>query len=297
MSASTCIDLLHLGVEGSIACYLIEAEEPTVVDPGPTTTLDRLVDELARLGVGSGDLRHIALTHVHLDHAGATGHLLELFPGATVHVHADGASHMSDPERLVASTRRTFGDAHDTLWGEVKPVPTDRIRPWRPGDAGPWQGLSPRETPGHIAHHVAFLDERDGTLFAGDSMGVVLSGAPPIPPTPPPAVDLEAWGRTLEYVGRLAPERFAATHFGFRSDVEPCRVELTEKLRALEARVRASFEADDGSDAEAYDKEVREELTPFMGPERVSRYFGMFSAATDWAGVAFYLKRKQREAP
>ena len=219
MTGGACIDLLHLGVEGSIACYLIEAEEPTIVDPGPTTTLDRLVDELGRLGVGPRDLRHVALTHVHLDHAGATGHLLERFPGATVHVHADGASHMSDPERLVASTRRTFGDAHDTLWGEVKAVPADKIRPWKPGDAGPWTGLRPVPTPGHIAHHVAYVDERDGTLYAGDAMGVVLSGAPPIPPTPPPAVDLRAWARTLEEIRSIAPERFGATHFGFRTDV------------------------------------------------------------------------------
>jgi glyoxylase-like metal-dependent hydrolase (beta-lactamase superfamily II) len=290
-SGAACVDLIHLGVEGSIASYLIEAEEPTLVDPGPTPTLDRLVGELKALGIGSDDLRHVLLTHVHLDHAGATGHLVERFPRATVHVHQDGASHMSDPERLVASTRRTFGDAHDKLWGEVKPVPADRIHAWAPGGPGPWKGLRPVATPGHIAHHLAFLDERDGTLFAGDAMGVVLAGGPPIPPTPPPAVDLRAWARTLEEVGRIAPARFAATHFGFRRDVEECRVALRDRLLALEARVRAALTSEDWSDGEQYDREVRAELAPFMGEDRVDRYFSMFSAATDWAGVAFYLKR------
>jgi glyoxylase-like metal-dependent hydrolase (beta-lactamase superfamily II) len=292
VSGGTCIDLVHLGLEGAIGCYLIEAEEPTIVDPGPATTIERLSQELERVGVGPGDLRHILLTHVHLDHAGATGHLVERFPGAAVHVHEDGAPHMVDPERLVASTRRTFGEAHDRLWGSVKPVPAERIRPWRPGDPGPWRGLRPLSSPGHIAHHLAFLDERHGTMYAGDSMGIVLSGGPPVPPTPPPAVDLVAWSRTLEAFQAVGPERFGATHFGLRSDFEACRRVLLERLEALEARVRRALEEGNESDAQAYDYEVRRELTPFMGEDRASRYFDMFSGATDWAGVALYIERK-----
>ena len=113
MSAHVCIDLQHLDLEGAIACYVVDGPEPTIIDPGPTTTMDRLVGELAEVGIGPNDLRHILLTHIHLDHAGATGHLMELFPNARVHVHEDGASHMVDPERLVSSTRRTFGELHD----------------------------------------------------------------------------------------------------------------------------------------------------------------------------------------
>ncbi len=291
MSAPDCIDLVHLGLEGAICCYLVDAEEPTIIDPGPTTTLDGLVAELSQRGVGSDDLRHILLTHVHLDHAGATGDLLDRFPKAVVHVHHDGASHMVDPERLVASTRRTFGDNHDRLWGEVKPVAADRIRAWRPGERGPWAGLRPVPTPGHIAHHLAYLDERDGTLFSGDSMGIVLAGGPSHPPTPPPAVDLPAWARTLDELAGIGAERFGATHFGLHGDVEPRRAALAERLEALEARVRVALEAGDEGDAPRFDQEVREELAPFMGQERVNRYFDMFPAAIDWAGVAFYLKR------
>ena len=292
MSKPECIDLVHLGLEGAIACYLIDAEEPTIVDPGPTTTLDRLVDELAKRGVGPYDLQHVMLTHVHLDHAGATGHLVERFPDAVVHVHADGASHMVDPERLVASTRRTFGDAHDRLWGEVKPVPAVRVRAWREGEAGPWKGLRPVPTPGHIAHHLAYLDERDGTLFAGDSMGIVLGAGPTHPATPPPAVDLRAWEETLREIGVVDPERAAVTHFGVHGDVAQRRDQLAARLTALEARVRAAMEAgEEEADAARFEEEVREELAPYMGREEVDRYFDMFSAATDWAGVAFYLKR------
>lgn len=295
MSASTCIDLLHVGLEGAIACYFLEAEEPTIIDPGPTTTVERLVEALEELGVGPRDLRHVMLTHIHLDHAGGTGHLLERFPAATVHVHEDGAPHLVDPERLVASTRRTFGDRHDRLWGEVEPVPAGRIDVWRPGDPGPWKGLRPEATPGHIAHHVAYVDERDGTLYAGDAMGIVVSeDAPPHTPTPPPAVDLPAWHRTLDEIGRIGPDRFAATHFGYRGDVDACRRGLAERLEALEARVRAALDAGDESDAEAFGREVEEELTPHMGADRAGRFFEMFPPSTDWAGVAFYLKRNPR---
>ena len=291
MNDPICIDLEHLDLEGAIACYLVDAPEPTIIDPGPTTTLERLIDGLAAHGVGAGDLRHVLLTHIHLDHAGASGFLIDHFPNACVHVHEDGASHMVDPERLVASTRRTFGDNHDRLWGEVKPVPKDRIRAWREGESGPWSGLRPVPTPGHIAHHLAYLDERDGTLFSGDSMGIALSGGPQHPPTPPPAVNLPDWARTLDEIGAIGPERFGATHFGIHEDVEARRLQLKGRLEALEARVRTALESGDESDAEDFDREVRAELAPFMGEDRVNRYFDMFPASTDWAGVAFYIKR------
>jgi glyoxylase-like metal-dependent hydrolase (beta-lactamase superfamily II) len=253
--------------------------------------MERLLSELQSFGVGPNDLRHIALTHIHLDHAGATGDLCEVFPNATVYVHEDGASHLVDPERLVASTRRTFGDAHDRLWGEMKPVTADRIRAWRAGEPGPCPELRPVSTPGHIAHHVAYLDERDGMLFAGDAMGIVLSSGPSHPPTPPPSVDLRAWKRTLDEIGEIGPERFGATHFGIHGDVDTRREQLQSRLDALEARVRTALDTGDEEDAERYSEEVREEFAPFMGEDRVGAYFEMFSAAVDWAGVAFYVKR------
>ncbi|MDH3271964.1 MAG: MBL fold metallo-hydrolase, partial [Gemmatimonadota bacterium] len=269
-----------------------DGREPAIIDPGPTTTLDRLVEELQHHGVGFGDLRHVLLTHIHLDHAGATGHVVERFPHAVVHVHEDGASHMVDPERLVSSTRRTFGELHDRLWGDVRPVPPDRIRAWRPGEGDGRAGLRPVSTPGHISHHVAYFDEDDGTLFSGDAMGIALAGGPQHPPTPPPAVNLPDWHRTLAEIGDLSPARFGATHFGFHSDVESRRVQLRERLEALEARVRAAIESgQEREDAARFEREVRAELAPFMGEDRVNRYFDMFPAETDWAGVAFYVKR------
>jgi glyoxylase-like metal-dependent hydrolase (beta-lactamase superfamily II) len=294
MSHHVCIDLQHLELEGAIACYLVDAAEPTIVDPGPTTTLERLESELRAHGVGANDLRHVLVTHIHLDHAGATGHLVERFPNARVHVHEDGASHLVDPERLVASTRRTFGELHDRLWGEVKPVPTDRIEAWRTEGGHAPSGLRAVPSPGHISHHLAYLDERDGTLFSGDAMGIALAGGPQHPPTPPPAVNVPDWRRTLEEIRQIGPTRFGATHFGFHDEVEVRREQLRRRLDALEERVRAAIAIgpdEEQADAARFEREVRDELAPFMGVERVNRYFDMFPAATDWAGMAFFAKR------
>ncbi len=292
--STDCIDLEHLGLSGAICCYLIDSPEPTIVDPGPTTTLDRLIDELRSRGVDSGDLCHVLLTHIHLDHAGSTGFLLDHFPNAVVHVHEDGASHLVDPERLVASTRRTFQERHDRLWGEVKEVSADRIRPWRAGAPGPWKGMRAVHTPGHISHHLAYLDERDGTLLSGDSMGIVLEGGPTHPPTPPPAVHLPDWHHTLDEIEQIGPERFGATHFGLHGDVPGRVAQFRERLTALESRVRTAIgEGIDAEEADSqrFEAEVRAELGPYMGEDRVNGYFDMFPAATDWVGVAFYLKR------
>ena len=289
---TTCLDLRHLDLEGAIAAYVLLDPEPTVIDPGPTPCLDVLREGLRGLGVGAGDLHHIVLTHVHLDHAGATGHLVRDFPRASVYVHGDGAPHMVDPEKLVASTRRTFGEAHDRLWGQVLPVPADRIQAWRAGDRGPVEGLRALSTPGHISHHLAYLDEEDGMLFSGDCMGIVLGeGAPTHPPTPPPSLDLMAWERTLDDLAAVAPERFGATHFGVHAHVPERIAQLREGLASVERRVRDAVARDDLDDAQRYDREVRERLSPFREPGRVDEYFDMFTAATDWAGVKFYVER------
>jgi len=292
VSRIRAVDLHHGGLEGAIASYLILDPEPTLVDPGPATTLPTLLDALEEAGM-AGELRHLCLTHIHLDHAGATGHLVERLPRATVHVHEEGVRHLVDPERLVSSTRRTFGDAHDRLWGEVRPVPSDRIRGWSPGSPGPWAGLRPLATPGHIGHHLSYLDEESGTLLAGDALGIVLAPeAPTHPPTPPPAVDLPAWYGTLDRLAELGAERFGAAHFGLHDDPAGRARELARALHHLEARVQTAMDAGNEEDAQRYEEEVRAGLAPWVGRERVDRYFDTFAAATDWAGVRFHLERR-----
>lgn len=286
------IDLRHGGLPGAICAYLVVGDEPAVVDPGPSTTLDHLEEGIREAGVDPSELRHLFLTHVHLDHAGASGHLAAACPDLTVHVHEDAARHVADPERLVASTRRTFGEAHDRLWGEVRPVPRNRLRGWRPGEPLPLDGLRALPTPGHIAHHLAYLDEETGLLFAGDALGIVLHPeAPTHPPTPPPGVDVEAWLRTLAEIRVVGPERGGVAHFGVHDDVEGRVLQLESALQSLEARVREAMARDDPADADVYEEEVRTRLAPAVGRERVDRYFDTFPAATDWAGMKHYLER------
>jgi glyoxylase-like metal-dependent hydrolase (beta-lactamase superfamily II) len=295
----TALDLEHLGLGGAIAAYFLEHPEPALVDPGPSTTLEALEGGLLRLGVALEDLRHLFLTHVHLDHAGAAGHLVARNRHLTVHVHEDGAPHIVDPERLVASTRRTFGDDHDRLWGDVLSVPRDRIRAWRPGDSPPLRGIRPVSTPGHISHHLAYEAERDAVLFAGDSLGIVLSPhAPTHPATPPPGVHLADWRTTLtETLADVEVEAAAVTHFGLHSDLPGRRRQMLDALDSLEARVRHAMDegpAAEEADRDAFVQESIESAAQGLSLERAEVYFSTFSPRSDWDGMRFHLDRTGR---
>lgn len=272
----------------------MEGPEPGLVDPGPSTTLPRLKALLRARGVEPGGLRHLFLTHVHLDHAGAAGHLVRDNPELLVHVHADGAPHLADPTRLVASTSRTFGDQHDRLWGAVLPVPEDRLRPWSPGDPGLPAGVVAIPTPGHIQHHLAWHLPAEGVVLSGDALGILLHpDAPTHPATPPPSVDLVAWGATLRRLAALeGVRRVGAAHFGWHEDLSGRAMELLGALTALAARVRREMAGPDPEGAAArYDTEVRYRLAGWLSRERIDRYFDAFSARSDWGGVRHYLER------
>jgi glyoxylase-like metal-dependent hydrolase (beta-lactamase superfamily II) len=227
MAGPEPIDLLHLGREKIIASYLLDTDDgPALFDCGPTTTIDALKAGLAERGLALTDVRHLLLSHIHLDHAGAAGVLVREHPGLQVHVSPIGAPHLVDPERLERSARRLYGDSFDSLWGELAPVPEENVHALD----GPVLGLESFPTPGHAAHHVCYLDP-DGTLYAGDACGVrVLPGRFVMPPTPPPEVDVEAWQETLDEIGRRAPERLGLVHFGVAEDVGRHLTELRLNL-------------------------------------------------------------------
>ena len=287
------IDVHHGGLPGAITSYLLLGDEPALVDPGPTASLGGLKKGLAAHGLRVRDLRRIFLTHVHLDHAGATGHLVGENAKLEVVVHEDGAPHMAEPDKLVSSTRRTFGEAHDRLWGHVRPVPAGSLKPWSPGGRAVG-GLRPLATPGHISHHLAFLDESEGTLFSGDALGIVLApGAPGHPPTPPPSLDVRAWEDTLEMLAQLGAERAAVTHAGIHED-DPGRraLRLLERLREVTRRARvALYEGTIEEDGEQFALEVRDQVATYRERAEVDQYFDSFSARTDWDGLIFYLER------
>jgi glyoxylase-like metal-dependent hydrolase (beta-lactamase superfamily II) len=248
---------------------------------------------LRDLGVDPREIRHLCLTHAHLDHAGSAGHWAAENPGLTVHLHQDAAPHLEDPERLVASTRRTFGQAHDRLWGEVLPVPAHALRGIRPGERAPFSWLRALPTPGHIGHHMGYLCESDGTLVAGDALGIIVAEDGPVhPPTPPPTLDLAAWLRTLREVQAVGPERAGVSHFGLHRDPVARADDLTRALTELAERVEGALaRGAEEEDAAAFHAETVERIAPFRDAGEVERYFGVFSAANDYRGAVRYIQR------
>ena len=218
-TGSPPIDLHHQGADRVIGAYLVGTDDGLALfDCGPSSCVPALRAGLAQRGVALHDLRHLLLSHIHLDHAGAAGTLVREHPELYVHVSEIGAPHLIDPSRLERSARRLYGDTFDTLWGELVPVPQENVRVV--GDDV--LGLACFPSPGHATHHVCYLG-RDGTLYAGDAAGVrIQPDTYVLPPTPPPDVDVEAWERTLDELEALAPERLALVHFGVADDIDNC---------------------------------------------------------------------------
>ena len=221
------IDLHHQEHERTIGSYLLETDDgPALFDCGPATTVAALKAGLAERGVELTDVRHLLLSHIHLDHAGAAGALVREHPSLQVHVSEIGAPHLVEPERLERSARRLYGDDFDRLWGELVQVPEANVHVV--GDRV--LGLDCFPTPGHASHHVSYLD-RDGTLYAGDAAGVrIQPGRFVLPPTPPPELDVELWQQTLGEIERRAPDRLALVHFGVAEDPQRHLAELRLEL-------------------------------------------------------------------
>jgi glyoxylase-like metal-dependent hydrolase (beta-lactamase superfamily II) len=212
------IDVEHQGIPHVIGAWLVDG---VLIDPGPASTVPTLLRKL------DGEVpRVIAATHIHLDHSGAVGTLVREWPGVEVWVHQRGAPHLAEPEKLLRSAARLYGEDMDRLWGETLPVPRERLSVL--GEGGVVDGFRYAYTPGHASHHVAFLHEATGTAFTGDAGGVRIGDGPVSAPTPPPDVDLEAWRRSLEVIEAWRPTALVPTHFGRHEGV----AEHLDELRA-----------------------------------------------------------------
>ena len=253
------LDLLHLGRPKVIGCYLVETSDGLALqDCGPATCVPELRKRLAERALQLRDLRHLLLSHIHLDHAGATGTLVREHPQLQVHVSEIGAPHLVDPERLERSARRLYGDEFDILWGELIPVPEENVHIVGPEVLG----LECFPTPGHASHHVCYF-AGDGTLYAGDATGVRIQPSRAVlPPTPPPEFDLEAWQASLDEIECRKPERLALIHFGVADDPEPHIADLRARLERWTAWVGEGMNREDftragvedlGRDRDAYE--------------------------------------------
>jgi glyoxylase-like metal-dependent hydrolase (beta-lactamase superfamily II) len=259
MPSLRLLDLRFGGHERAVGVYLLDTPDgPALFDCGPASTLAALEEELAQQGLKLTDLRHLLLSHIHLDHAGAAGSIVQRHPDLTVWVSEVGAPHLVDPSRLESSARRLYGDMFDPLWGELLPVPQANVR-IAAGDVLGWEAFP---TVGHARHHVSYF--RDGTLLAGDACGVRI---PPsgyvLPVSPPPDIDVEAWHATVAEIRRRRPDRLALIHFGLHDDVAEHLDRLELELDRWSARVRDGMGVDDfvaasrsdaGADADDYDR-------------------------------------------
>jgi glyoxylase-like metal-dependent hydrolase (beta-lactamase superfamily II) len=220
----TAIDTFMGGRARYTAAYLLDAGEPTLVETGPSTSVEPVTAALDHLGVEPRALAHIVLTHIHLDHAGGVGQLAERFPMSTVWVHERGATHLVDPSRLVASTARVWGEREmRELFGPAQPVSDERVRPLHDADVIHMgdRELTVLDTPGHASHHVALVDSRTGAVFTGDALGIHVPDLPVLrPATPPPEFDLERYIASIEHIRAAARSILLFAHFGPLHDVD-----------------------------------------------------------------------------
>jgi glyoxylase-like metal-dependent hydrolase (beta-lactamase superfamily II) len=229
------IDTLLGGWERVTAGYLLTGPAPVLVETGSQSSVPALLEALGSLGLGAADLAGVAVTHIHLDHAGGVGDVARAFPSATVYVHGKGARHLIDPTRLVDSAARVYGSLLDSLYGRLDPTPAERIHVLEDGEeirVGPDRVLVTVDSPGHAKHHLALHDSASGILFAGDAVGVRLPDAGVLrPSTPPPDFDLDqAVGSLRRFAGRH-PAGLALAHYGLVPDPSSLLDEAQETLR------------------------------------------------------------------
>src|SRR5205085_2230557 len=229
------IDTLLGGWDRVTAGYLIEGAAPVLVETGSQSSVPALLEALQAHGVGASDLAGIAITHIHLDHAGGVGDVARAFPNATVYVHERGARHLIDPSRLVSSAAQVYGELLDSLYGRLDPTPQERVHVLEDGEQiriGPTRRLTTVDSPGHAKHHLALHDSDSGLLFAGDAVGVRLPDAGILrPSTPPPDFDLDQAITSLRRFAERSPVGIALAHYGLVPDPQAILEEAEDILR------------------------------------------------------------------
>ncbi len=248
------IDTLLGGWTRMTAGYLIEGPAPVLVETGSQSSVQALLKALEEHGVAPGDLAGVAVTHIHLDHAGGVGDVARAFPNATVYVHEKGARHLADPERLVSSAARVYGDLLDSLYGRLDPTPAERIHVLDDGEdivIGPGRTLTTIDSPGHAKHHLALHDSESGIIFAGDAVGVRLPDTGVLRPATPPAdFDLDQAVNSLHKFRDRNPTGVALAHYGLLGNPMELLEEAEDTLRDwAETAERAWKAGEDIADA------------------------------------------------
>ena len=302
MNSITTLDDLWTGRPHTIATALLESDgHRAIVDPGPGSTLETLRKSLEARGISPGNLDAILLTHIHLDHAGATGALVRENPRIAVYVHKLGARHMIDPSKLLASAQRLWPNDLQRLFGEVLPVPAESLRIL---DGGETLTLGSRKvevvyTPGHASHHVSYFEQSEGVAFVGDTTGVRIEGnAYAMPAAPPPDIDLEIWEKSFTAILQRKPSRLFLTHYGYSDNPAEHILVFRERLHRWAALARESLQtaANDSAAMDAFMSATYAEISQYLPGEEADRY--AFSAGLNltFLGLARYLRKRAAAA-
>ncbi len=296
----TYADLMFLGKPRIIATAAIQSPGGVaLVDPGPSTCLDTLRAALSDQGIGTADVRAILLTHIHLDHAGATGTLVRENPDIQVYVHERGARHMADPAKLLTSATRLYGDDMDRLWGEFLPVPQDNIYALAGGErvSVADRDLDVAYTPGHASHHVSYFDRPSGVAFVGDTAGIRIGpDLFAMPPTPPPDIDIEVWRASAALIGDWQAETLFLTHFGPHGEPSAHLASLLEHLDGLAGLARAIVEEErDATPDErvaSFVADIRRYLQRHLPDATAALYDQAAPLDQCWLGLERYWKKQ-----
>jgi glyoxylase-like metal-dependent hydrolase (beta-lactamase superfamily II) len=293
----TQIDTLLGGWEKMTAGYLVEGDAPILIETGSQSSVPVLLDALFELGMAPGDLAGVAVTHIHLDHAGGVGDVARAFPKAIVYVHEKGARHLVDPTRLVDSASRVYGPLLDSLYGRLDPTPVERIHVLADGEevrTGPEHVLTTVDSPGHAKHHLALHDSSSGILFAGDAVGVRLPDFGVLrPATPPPDFDLDQAIHSLHRFSERHPTGIALAHYGLIEGAEPILAEAEQTLREWAGVAeRAWQQGEDIAEALAREFGAETEKIDPANREKLETLNGFHSNA---AGFRRWLEKRSGE--
>ena len=297
------IDTRMAGYQGITAGYLIRSSRPCLVETGTSTSAPVVRAALASLGIAPADLATVVVTHIHLDHAGGVGDIAAMFPAAQVVVHEKGARHLADPSRLMASARMVYGDALDVLFGELAPVPADRLRTLDDVgvvDLGDGRRLESYYSPGHARHHVGLVDSANGDLYVGDAAGVYIPETGDLrPATPPPDFDLEVALASIAKFASLGPSRLLFSHYGPVSDVAATLERSADEISVWTAHTRAARGA--GMDLDHAVEAVRQRtrsryasLAPDADPVVAEKFERLSGAAANVGGIWHWLDKLEQ---
>ena len=298
MPSTSILDIYWNRRPRSIATALLESgDHYALIDPGPSSTLENLRVQLRSRGLSIADLDTLLLTHIHLDHAGATGSLVRENPKLRVYVHEKGMAHLIDPAKLLSSAGRLWGEQLQRLFGETLPVPAENLHNLQGGEtlAIGSRKIEVLYTPGHASHHVTYFDTHEDVGFAGDSAGIRIENGPYImPATPPPDIDLSQWEHSFDAILKRRPVKLFLTHFGYAENPAEHIATFRERLHrwAFLAEKIISSAEDDTDALETFVAEAQAEMREYLPAADVEQYSFTAGLPLSFLGLARHIRKR-----